>query len=196
MCERAQTPVTAFGQTGKMSDAWLRRLVMLATVLLVLHAVGSWAYAALGVPAAIVSAGLVGAVSSQRPHGGPRGRQQRLVRRPDDGVHRIASGREALRFTRTNEQGWWARSIEFAPFLIGFAAPVLLLLTAYTELGRRAPPQRGKCHRKHGGGSNTRIVPGCHEFLAGNRSELIERWKGLRPELPAPINELLTIAAP
>ena len=63
MCERAQTPVTASGQTAKMSDAWLRRLVMLATVLLVLHAVGSWAYAALGVPAAIVSAGLVGAVS-------------------------------------------------------------------------------------------------------------------------------------
>jgi hypothetical protein len=38
----------------------------------------------------------------------------------------------------TTEQGWWARSIEFAPFLIGFAAPVLLLLTAYLELGRRA----------------------------------------------------------
>jgi hypothetical protein len=37
----------------------------------------------------------------------------------------------------TTEQGWWARSIEFAPFLIGFAAPVLLLLTAYLELGRR-----------------------------------------------------------
>jgi hypothetical protein len=36
---------------------------MLAIVLLVLHAVGSWTYAALGVGAAIVSAVLVGAVS-------------------------------------------------------------------------------------------------------------------------------------
>jgi hypothetical protein len=35
------------------------------------------------------------------------------------------------------EQGWWVRTVEFAPFLIGFAAPVLLLLGAYLELGRR-----------------------------------------------------------
>jgi hypothetical protein len=27
--------------------------------------------------------------------------------------------------------------VEFAPFLIGFAAPVLLLLIAYLELGRK-----------------------------------------------------------
>lgn len=36
---------------------------MLATVLLVLHAVGTWTYSALGVGAAIVSTVLVGAVS-------------------------------------------------------------------------------------------------------------------------------------
>ena len=36
---------------------------MLATVLLVLHAVGAWAYSALGVAAAIAAAVLVGAVS-------------------------------------------------------------------------------------------------------------------------------------
>lgn len=46
-----------------MSDAWLRRVVMLAIVLLVLHAVGTWTYAALGAAAAIVAAVLAGAVS-------------------------------------------------------------------------------------------------------------------------------------
>jgi hypothetical protein len=35
------------------------------------------------------------------------------------------------------EQGWWTRTVDFAPFLIGFAVPVLLLLMAYLELGRR-----------------------------------------------------------
>jgi len=46
-----QTPVAAVLDTGKVSDTWFRRVVMLAIVLLVLHAVGTWTYAALG-PAA------------------------------------------------------------------------------------------------------------------------------------------------
>jgi hypothetical protein len=36
-----------------MSDAWLKRVVMSAMVLLVLHAVGTWAYSALGHPHAL-----------------------------------------------------------------------------------------------------------------------------------------------
>src|ERR1043166_2182094 len=35
------------------------------------------------------------------------------------------------------EQSWWTRAAELTPFLTGFAAPVLLLLMAYLELGRR-----------------------------------------------------------
>jgi hypothetical protein len=46
-----------------MSDSWLKRMLMLAIVLLVLHAVGTWTYSALGIGAALVSALLVGAVS-------------------------------------------------------------------------------------------------------------------------------------
>lgn len=55
-----------------MNDSWVRRVVMLATVLLVLHAVGAWAYSALGVTAAIAAAVMVGAVSvfSARMAGG------------------------------------------------------------------------------------------------------------------------------
>jgi hypothetical protein len=36
------------------------------------------------------------------------------------------------------DQSWWTRTVELAPFLIGFAAPVLLLLAVYLELGHRA----------------------------------------------------------
>ena len=138
MCERAQTPITASGQTAKMSDAWLRRLVMLATVLLVLHAVGSWAYSALGVPAAVVSAGLVGAVSVFSARMAGLGECNSAWFVVPTMVFTVLPLGARLWTLATTEQGWWARSIEFAPFLIGFAAPVLLLLTAYLELGRRA----------------------------------------------------------
>jgi hypothetical protein len=121
-----------------MSDAWLRRLVMLATVLLVLHAVGSWAYSALGTPAALVSAGLVAAVSvfSARMAGLGEGNSAWFV--VPTMVFTVLPLGARLWTLATAEEGWWARSIEFGPFLIGFAAPVLLLLTAYLELGRRA----------------------------------------------------------
>ena len=44
----------------------------------------------------------------------------------------------------TVEQTWWMRAVDFAPFLIGFAAPVLLLLSVYPALGARqvTAPQR------------------------------------------------------
>ena len=51
-----------------MSDAWLRRTVILATALLVVHHVGVWAYSTFGVAAALVSAALVVAVSAFSAH--------------------------------------------------------------------------------------------------------------------------------
>ncbi len=45
---------------------WVRRAVMLAVVLLVLHAVAGWAYSAFGVAAAIVSA-LLPRANARRP---------------------------------------------------------------------------------------------------------------------------------
>jgi hypothetical protein len=116
-----------------VSDAWLKRFVMLAIVLLVLHAVGTWTYSALGLAAAIAAAVLVGAVSifSARWFIVPA-------------VVFIALPLAARLWTLLAiEQSWWTRTVEFAPFLIGFAAPVLLLLAAYLELGRRAPDGRG-----------------------------------------------------
>jgi hypothetical protein len=121
-----------------MSDAWLRRVVMLAIVLLVLHAVGTWTYSALGVVAAIVAAVLVGAVSifSARMAGLGQGNDAWFV--VPTVVFTALPLAARLWTLFTIEQSWWTRTVEFAPFLIGFAAPVLLLLMAYLELGRRA----------------------------------------------------------
>jgi len=120
-----------------MSDAWLRRIVMLAIVLLVLHAVGTWTYAVLGVPAAIVAAVLVGAVSifSARMAGLGQGNHAWFV--VPTVVFTALPLASRLWTLIAIEQSWWTRTVEFAPFLIGFAAPVLLLLMAYLELGRR-----------------------------------------------------------
>ncbi|HZO03658.1 MAG TPA: hypothetical protein VFB93_20900 [Burkholderiales bacterium] len=110
---------------------------MLAIVLLVLHAVGSWAYAALGVAAAIVAAVLVAAVSifSARMAGLADGNNAWFVV-PTVVFTGLPLAARLWTFA-TAEQSWWTRTVEFAPFLIGFAAPVFLLLLAYLELGRR-----------------------------------------------------------
>ena len=121
-----------------MTDSWLKRFIMLAIVLLVLHAVGSWAYAALGVGAAAGSAVLVGAVSifSARMAGLGQGNNAWFV---GPTLVFIALPLAARLWTLlTVEATWWTKAVEFAPFVIGFAAPAILLLMAYLELGRRS----------------------------------------------------------
>jgi len=120
-----------------MNDLWIRWLTMSAIVLLVLHAVGSWAYSVLGVGAAITSAALVAIVSlfSARMAIGRGNNAWFLV----PTVLFTALPLAARSWTLiTAQDPWWTRTVEFAPFLIGFAAPVFLLLAAYLELARRA----------------------------------------------------------
>jgi hypothetical protein len=135
---RARTDVgRVVAHVASMSDAWLRRIIMLAIVLMILHAVGTWTYSTFGVAAAIVTAVLVGAVSifSARMAGLGRGNNAWFV---VPTLVFTAVPLAARLWTLVNvEQSWWTRTVEFAPFLIGFAAPVLLLLMAYLELGRR-----------------------------------------------------------
>ena len=111
---------------------------MIAIVLLVLHAVGTWTYAVLGVAAAIVSAVLVGGVSifSARMAGRASGNHAWFVV-PTVVFTALPLGARLFSLM-SSEESWWRRGVEFAPFLIGFAAPVLLLLLAYVALGRRA----------------------------------------------------------
>jgi hypothetical protein len=121
-----------------MSDSWLRRVVMLAIVLLVLHAVGTWTYSALGVAAALVSVLLVGAVSIFAARMATRGEGNHawfVV--PTLAFTAVPLAARFWTLLAIEEQGWWTRTVEFAPFLIGFAVPVLLLLTAYLELESR-----------------------------------------------------------
>jgi hypothetical protein len=118
-----------------MNDSWLRGVVMLATVLLVLHAVGAWAYSVLGVAAAIVSAVLVGAVSFFSARMAGKGNNAWFV--VPTIVFTAVPLAAGLWGLFAAEQSWWTRAVEFTPFLTGFAAPVLLLLMAYLELGRR-----------------------------------------------------------
>jgi hypothetical protein len=108
---------------------------MLATVLLVLHAVGAWAYSALGVAAAIVAAVMVGAVSLFSDRMAGKGNNAWFVVPTVVFTAVPLAGRLWTLFDI--EQSWWTRAVEFAPFLIGFAAPVLLLLTAYLALSRK-----------------------------------------------------------
>ena len=119
-----------------MSDTGFRWLVMLAIVLLVLHAVGSWAYEALGPAAALVSAALVGAASILSARTAGPGRHAWFV--VPVALFTAVPLAARLWALFTVEQSWWTRIVEIAPFLVGFAAPVLLLLLAYLELGRRA----------------------------------------------------------
>lgn len=110
---------------------------MLAIVLLVLHAVGTWTYSALGVAAAIVSAVLVGAVSILAARMVTRGDGNRAWFVVPTVVFTAVPLAARLWSLLAIEQSWWIRAVDFAPFLIGFAVPVLLLLTAYLELGSR-----------------------------------------------------------
>jgi hypothetical protein len=120
-----------------MNDSWLRRVVMLATVLLVLHAVGTWAYSALGVAAAIVSALLVVAVSFFSARMAMLGEGNHAWFVVPTLVFTAVPLAARLWTLFAIEQGWWTRTVDFAPFLVGFAVPVLLLLMAYLELERR-----------------------------------------------------------
>jgi hypothetical protein len=144
-----------------MNDAWIRRVVMLAIVLLVLHAVGTWTYSALGVAAAIGSAVLVGAVSifSARMAGLGQGNHAWFV--VPTVVFTALPLAAKLWTLVTVEQSWWTRTVEFAPFLIGFAAPVLLLLMAYLELGRHARTERLASLRPGVPGAATGLSPGA-----------------------------------
>lgn len=120
-----------------MNDTWFRRIVMLAIVLLVLHAVGTWTYAILGPAAAIVAAVLVGGVSILSARMAGRGNHAWFI--VPTAVFTVLPLAARLWALAAVEQSWWARALELAPFVIGFAAPVLLLLVAYAALERRAP---------------------------------------------------------
>jgi hypothetical protein len=118
-----------------MGDAWLRRIVMAAIVLLVLHAVGAWVYAALGVGAAVASAVLIAAVSMFSARMAGRGSNAWFV--VPTLLFTVLPLAARLWNLFAVEQSGWTRMVEFTPFLVGFAGPVALLLITYVALGTK-----------------------------------------------------------
>lgn len=122
-----------------MSDAWLRRALMLAIMLLVLHAVGAWCYSVLGMPGAIASTLLVVAVSLFAAYMARAGRGSIAWFVVPTLVFTALPLAARLWAVAQLEQGWWPRALELVPFVVGFAAPVLVLLAAHLQLASRAP---------------------------------------------------------
>ena len=124
---------------ARMSDAWIRRLVAAAIALLVIHQVGTWVYAAFGAAAGAVSAVVVAAVSffsARMAQVGAGNTAWFLV--PMLLFTALPLGAKVWNFL-TVEKSAWEAALDFAPFLAGFAAPVLLLLWVYLALRGRGP---------------------------------------------------------
>ena len=123
----------------RMNDAWIRRLVAAAIALLVVHQVGTWVYAAFGAAAGILSGLAVAAVSffsARMAQVGAGNTAWFLV--PTLLFTALPLAAQVWRFL-TVEQGAWDAVLALAPFVIGFAAPVLLLLWVYLALRGRTP---------------------------------------------------------
>jgi hypothetical protein len=123
---------------ARMNDAWIRRLVAAAIALLVIHEVGSWVYAAFGAAAGVLSGLLVAAVSffsARMAQVGAGNTAWFLL--PTLLFTALPIAAKAWSFL-TVQRSAWDSLVDVAPFLIGFAAPVLLLLWAYAALRGRA----------------------------------------------------------
>jgi hypothetical protein len=120
-----------------MSDAWLRRLVVAAIALLIVHQVGTWIYAAFGLAAGLLSAALVVVVSffsARMARLGGGNTAWFLVPTLLFTVVPLAAKLSAL---VASQSDWWDWAVALAPFLGGFALPVLFLLAVYAELRNR-----------------------------------------------------------
>jgi hypothetical protein len=123
---------------ARMSDAWIRRLVAAAVALLVIHEVGSWVYAAFGAAAGVLSGLLVAAVSffsARMAQVGAGNTAWFLLPALLFTVLPIAA---KVWSVLTVQRSAWDSAVDLAPFVLGFAAPVLLLLWVYAALRRRA----------------------------------------------------------
>jgi MFS family permease len=125
-----------------MSDAWLARLVVAAIALLLVYQVGAWIYAAFGVAAGVFSAVLVAVVSffsARMARAGAGNSAWFLV--PTLLFTVVPLAAKAWGLLALQSDGWqWM--VALAPFVVGFALPVLLLLAVYAGLRQRARANR------------------------------------------------------
>lgn len=120
-----------------MSDAWLRRLVVAAIALLVVYQVGSWIYSAFGIAAGILSATLVAVVSFFSARMARLGGGSTAWFLVPTLLFTVVPLAAKLWGLLAVQSGWWEWAEALAPFLVGFALPVMLLLAVYAELRNR-----------------------------------------------------------
>jgi hypothetical protein len=123
-----------------MSDAWLRRLVVAATALLVIYQVGTWTHAVFGPLAGMLSAAGVGAVSFFSARMARSGSSSAWFLVPTL-LFTVIPLAARLWTLHATDAGWWGWVVMLVPFLAGFALPVLLLLVVYIELHKRGAPR-------------------------------------------------------
>jgi hypothetical protein len=111
---------------------------MLATILVVLHAVGTWSFTTLGLAGAIASVTLVAAASvvCARMAAWGAGKDAWFV--IPTLLFTVAPLAARIWGLSTFESGGWMGALDFVPFLAGFAVPVLLLLVVYRALSVRS----------------------------------------------------------
>jgi hypothetical protein len=128
-----------------MGDAWLSRLVVAATVLLVIYQVGTWIHAVFGPLAGVLSAAAVAAVSifTARMARSASSTAWFLVPTLAFTLVPLAAKLWSLHAAQAT---WWDRLVVLVPFLAGFALPVLLLLLVHGALHRRGLKTRDSPH--------------------------------------------------
>lgn len=120
-----------------MRDTWLRRLLVLAISLLLLHQVAAWMYSAFGPAAGILAAVVVGVVSLLSARMAAMSSGSAMWFLVPTLLFTFVPLAAKLWTFFTVEKSWWDRAVELAPFIFGFAAPVVLLLVVYADLRTR-----------------------------------------------------------
>ncbi len=120
-----------------LGDTALRKLVVLAISLLLIHQAGALLWALFGAMGGIASAAVVACVSLVC------GRLARIgagntawLLGPTILFTVIPLAIKIWRFA-TDDQGWFDKTMDLVPFLVGFLIPVLLLALVYAELRSR-----------------------------------------------------------
>jgi hypothetical protein len=120
-----------------MSDRTLRYLIAGAVALLLIHQIGSLIAAAFGIAWGVVSSAVVAAITLLAARQARAGGRTSFWFLLPTLLFTVVPTAVVTWRAFTAETSAWERIADFAPFLVGFAAPMALLLLVYYELRRR-----------------------------------------------------------
>lgn len=120
-----------------MSDRMLRYLIATAIALLLIHQIGSLVATAFGLAWGVVSSAAVAAITLLAARQARAGGRTSLWFLLPTLLFTVVPTAVVIWRAFTAETSAWERIAGFAPFLVGFAGPMALLLLVYYELRRR-----------------------------------------------------------